>query len=254
MVGAAPDGPLARLPRGAWLVTGANGLLSSTIAARLDAEGLPLLLHLHHRTKRVTGLKQRHPAVEADLATVAGRVRLIQAASRLGLLGGLLLGASNFRATPPSGDPGVSPILRLDLEAPLDLALRLAPRLAPGGRIILFSDAGTALGWPSYPVYLAAKGGLEAATRSLARRLGPRLVVLCAAPGALEGAPPPPDSVVLHLTPLARLGTPAETAEAILRFAALPPSVCHGACLSIDGGRRLTPDLRPADWTPAVFP
>ncbi len=239
MVGAAADGPLAALPRGAWLVTGANGLLSSAIATRLDAETLPLLLHIHRRSDRLASLRERHPTLEADLATTAGRDRLIETASRLAPLGGLVLAASDFRATPRSGDPEVSAILRLDLEAPLDLALRLAPHLGPGGRIVLFSDTGTTLGWPSFPVYLAAKGGLEAATRSLARRLGPRLVVLCAAPGALEGAPAPPDPVVLHLTPLARLGTPAETAEAILRFAALPPSVCHGACLPIDGGRRL---------------
>ncbi len=235
------DAPLGRLSRRPWVLTGANGLLISSIAHLLARNGYPLLLHLHRRSDRLGDLLELHPGLKADLGSVEGRHLLVSQAVRLAPLGGLILGASRFQATPSGETPATGAILALDLEAPVELALLLAPHMAPGGRIVLFSDAGTSLGWPSYPTYLAAKGGIEAATRSLARRLGPDLVVLSVAPGALEGAPPPPDPIIEHRTALGRLGTVAETAEAILRFAALPPTVCHGQTLLVDGGRRLFP-------------
>jgi len=223
------------------VVTGANGLLASAIAHLLAGEGLPLLLHIHRRSERLAGIAGTHPTVAADLGTAAGRDLLVRRAGELAPLGGLVLAASRFEGTGDATSEGVAATLSLDLEAPLDLALRLAPSMAPGARIVLFSDTGTVLGWPSYPAYLAAKGGIEALTLSLARRLGPRTVVLAVAPGALEGAPPPPDSVVEHRTALGRLGTPGEVARAVLRFAALPAPVCHGQILLVDGGRRLFP-------------
>ncbi|HHQ49611.1 MAG TPA: SDR family oxidoreductase, partial [Acidobacteria bacterium] len=189
---------------------------------------------------RLDGL-HRHPRLAADLASTADRDALVARAAAMAPLGGLVVGASRFERTPPGDEADVRPALALDLEAPLELALRLAPHMVSGARIVLFGDAGTALGWPSYPAYLAAKGGIEAAASSLAHRLGPEIVVLAVAPGAVEGAPPPPQGAIRHRTALGRMATPEEVARAILRFAALPPTVSHGRILVVDGGRRLFP-------------
>jgi len=235
-------GPLARLSRRPWLVTGANGLLTSAIAHRLAGVGVPMLLHVHGRTDRIDSLLHgSNPAVFADLENAGDRDLLVSQAIRLAPLGGLVLGASRFQMTPPDDTSGLTGTLSLDLLAPVELALRLAPHMAPGGRIILFGDAGTTLGWPSYTAYLAAKGGVEAALPSLARRLGPRVVVLGVAPGAVEGAPSPPEGTLRHRTALGRPASPEEVARAILRFAALPSPVSHGRILVVDGGRRLYP-------------
>jgi Dehydrogenases with different specificities (related to short-chain alcohol dehydrogenases) len=133
----------------------------------------------------------------------------------------------------------IGQVLALELEAHLDLALGLAPRVRDGGVILFFSDTGLRVGWPSYPVYLAAKGGLEAATRSLARALGPRLTVCCVAPGSVEGAPGMDAVMVKERTALGRPAAPAEMAAAVLGILSLPAAVVQGQVIVVDGGRQL---------------
>ncbi len=232
-----------RDPGGPWLVTGANGLLTSAVARELHRGGCPLLLHVHERTHRIGDLLAAHPSLAADLAARPSRRAFLREVLRRPPLGGLVLGASRFEPAPlGSGDPGKpAGILERELVSHLELVHGLASQLEDGARIVLFSDAGTVLGWPSFGAYLAAKAGLEAAARSLARALGPRVVVFSVAPGSLEGSPPPPDATVRHRTALGRSGTADEVARAVVGYCALPPTVTQGTCLVVDGGRRLYP-------------
>ncbi len=230
-------------PTGPWLITGANGLLTSAVARGLHGRGHALLLHVHENTHRIGDLVDSNPSLEADLATAPSRRDFVAAARSHAPLAGLVLGASRFEAA-PTGDPGApaaGPIVERELSAHLELIQGLHRHLVDGGRIVLFSDTGTVLGWPSYGPYLAAKAGLEAATPALARALGPRLVVFCVAPGSLEGAPPPPGSVVRHRTALERLGSPEEVARSVVELCGLPAPVVQGQCFVVDGGRRLYP-------------
>lgn len=228
-------------PAAPWLITGANGLLTSAVAFRLHRGGTPLLLHVHERTHRIRDLLELHPSVRGDLATPGPRREVLAAVESHAPLGGLVLGASRFEPEPVSSTPprALAATVERELVAHLEIVGALHRRLIDGARIVLFSDTGTALGWPSHPAYLAAKAGLEAATRSLARDLGPRLVVFCVAPGSLEGAPPPPEGVTRHRTALGRPGTPDEVARAVVAYSALPTTVIQGSCLVVDGGRRL---------------
>lgn len=224
-----------------WLVTGANGLLTSAVARRLEERGEQLILHVHRGRDRVAGLVQRYPVRAADLASPHGARDIAAWALSHAPLGGLVLGASAFVKTPLStiDPPEIERQLRIEIGSHLEIIARLGPSIADGGVIILFSDVGVRLGWPSYPVYLAAKGALEAASRSLARSLGPRVVVTCVAPGSLEGAPSPPEGTLAGRTALGRAGTPEEVADAVIRWIGLPAGVIHGACLLVDGGRHL---------------
>ncbi len=223
-------------PEAPVLVTGANGVLTSGVAARL-ARRHGLILHRHRNTDRLraAGL-ERWPVVAADLASREGLERLTAAARRAAPLAGLVLGASAFHRTPPDESASLSPVLRLELQAHLELVHRLHHLVLPGGRILLFSDAGTRMGWPTYDAYLAAKCGLECALRSLARALGPRLVVFGVAPGLVEGGAPAPPQVSERHVSLGRPARPPEVVEAILRAWDLPPAVTHGQVLHIDGG------------------
>jgi len=211
------------------------------VARQLADRRTPLLLHLHKRRDRVSDLLTRFPAFEADLRTAEGRRRLAGWVAEQAPLGGMVLGASQFSPTLPRSVTGsdLHRVLALELESHLDLVIRLHTLVVDEGRVLLFSDVGVRLGWPSYPAYLAAKGALEVAARSLARSLGPRLVISCVAPGAIEGAPAPPDGVVTRDTALERLGRPSEVAEAVVGWLGLPATVIQGHCLRIDGGRRL---------------
>jgi pteridine reductase len=220
------------------LLTGANGLLISSVATRLQ-EFFPLLLHVHRRRDRLeaAGL-DHHPVVEADLSSEHGVATLAAAAERVAPLGGIVLGASAFQKTHPvTAQPHeIRNVLALELVAHLELIHRLHSSVHHGGRIVLFSDAGIPRGWPSYDGYLAAKAGLEAATRSLARALGPRIIIFCVSPGLSRGAATPPQGTTLEHVALGRAADPEEIATFVVRAWDLPPAVTHGHVLHVDGG------------------
>lgn len=220
------------------LLTGANGLLVSAVASRLQRFS-PLLLHVHRRKDRLeaAGL-QGHPVVKTDLSSEHGVATVAAAAERVAPLGGMVLGASSFQKTHPgtARPRQVRDVLSLELAAHLELIHRLHGSVHDGGRIVLFSDAGIPRGWPSYDAYLAAKAGLEAATRSLARALGPRLIIFCVSPGLSRGAASPPQGTTLEHVVLGRAADPGEIATFVVRAWHLPPAVTHGHVLHVDGG------------------
>ncbi|MDL2218767.1 3-oxoacyl-ACP reductase FabG [Ruminococcaceae bacterium OttesenSCG-928-O06] len=90
--------------------------------------------------------------------------------------------------------------------------------------------------------YSAAKGAVIALTKALAKEMGPSGVrVNCVAPGAIEGAMMEgftPDEIedVCAATPLGRLGTPKEVAQAVLFLASPAASFITGQVLCPNGG------------------
>lgn len=242
--------------RAAWyersvVVTGANGLLTSAVARQLAILGAPLLLHVHRETSRIDSTCElaRADRIAADLSTTEGRELVIRRAAALAPLGALVLGASRFTRTPVEqlDHATVRSVLGLELESHLEIVGGLARHLAAGARVVLFTDTATTIGWADYPVYLAAKGGLDAAVRSLARSLGPRVSVLGVAPGSLDGTPAPPDGDPRETTALGRRGTAAEVAAATVGLMRLPQAVIHGVTVPVDGGRRLLFGQLPSD-------
>jgi 3-oxoacyl-[acyl-carrier protein] reductase len=90
--------------------------------------------------------------------------------------------------------------------------------------------------------YAATKSAVIAMTRTWARELGRHGIrVNAVAPGfvgteILRAMPPKVlDGIVAH-TPIGRMGTPEEIAEAYLWLASDAASFVHGAVLSVDGG------------------
>jgi pteridine reductase len=95
---------------------------------------------------------------------------------------------------------------------------------------------------PGYAVYSIAKAGLAALTRSLALELAPAVRVNGVSPGAIawpeDGQFEPAERErVVATTPLARVGSPDDIAQAV-QFLACAPFVT-GQILAVDGGRSL---------------
>ncbi len=115
------------------------------------------------------------------------------------------------------------------------------------GRIVnLISDAGR-IGEPYLSVYSAAKGGVIALTRSLARELASRRVrVNCVCPGPTEteilaeNTADPAHSArierMIRLIPLRRVARPEEIAEAVAFFCTDASRYITGQVLSVSGG------------------
>jgi pteridine reductase len=130
-----------------------------------------------------------------------------------------------------------------NLRAPLFISQEAAPELAKQeGAIINIVDIHAERPLKGYAVYSVAKAGLAALTRSLAVELAPRVRVNGVAPGAIawpeDGQLDPGERErVMATTPLGRVGTPGDVAQAV-HFLACAPYVT-GQIVAVDGGRSI---------------
>lgn len=110
------------------------------------------------------------------------------------------------------------------------------------GRIVNPSSVVAEYGNFGQTNYVAAKAGIVGMTRVWARELGRyNIAVNAIAPGFIETdmtrqMPPKVLEMMIHRTPLRRLGKPHEIAEAIVFLASDQASFISGAVLAVDGG------------------
>ena len=110
------------------------------------------------------------------------------------------------------------------------------------GSIINITDTNLSKGVANFSIYSAAKAGLEAITKGLARELAPKIKVNAIAPGAMLE---PPDitwteeqkNKVIDSIPLKRMGSEKDIAEAV-KFLAESDYIT-GQIIKVDGGRSL---------------
>jgi NAD(P)-dependent dehydrogenase (short-subunit alcohol dehydrogenase family) len=112
-----------------------------------------------------------------------------------------------------------------------------------GGRIVSISSIHAVLSEPNGGAYTAAKGGIEALSRTLASELAPhRITVNCVRPGATWTKLTAPIytaevQAALNLrVPLAEIAQPEWIAEAVAYFASQHGCYCTGTTLDVDGG------------------
>ena len=118
-----------------------------------------------------------------------------------------------------------------------------AKRMRNGGRIISFSSSVVGLYQPTYGIYAATKGGVEAMTHVLANELrGRNITVNVVSPGPtatdlfLKGKPKEVIDHLAKLAPLERLGEPRDIA-AVVAFLASPDGAwINGQVLRANGG------------------
>ncbi len=110
------------------------------------------------------------------------------------------------------------------------------------GSIINISSIWGMVGASCESVYAASKAGVIGFTKSLAKELGPSGIrVNCLCPGVIDTDMNAmyDKEVMASLadeTPLGRIGTPAEVAEAVAFFASEASSFITGQVLGVDGG------------------
>lgn len=123
-----------------------------------------------------------------------------------------------------------------------DLVTALLPRLADHGRIVFVSSLAFRVGAPDHIAYSMAKGALVGLTRSLARALGPRQILVNAlAPGIIETRMPAHvikmrGEQALARTVLGRFGQPEEVSGVIAFLMGPAASYITGQVINIDGG------------------
>jgi len=110
------------------------------------------------------------------------------------------------------------------------------------GKIINIASVSGIIGTAGQVNYAAAKGGVIAFTKSLARELGPfNIQVNCVAPGLIETemtARMPKERVeaIVRSTALNRMGKPEDVAWAVLFLASQQADYITGQTIVVDGG------------------
>jgi len=135
-------------------------------------------------------------------------------------------------------------VLNVNLTGPAMIAHRLlGPMVESGwGRIINITSIVGQMGNFGQANYAAAKGGLMALTKTLAREFARKnITVNAVAPGFIEtdmtaGVPEKALDAVRSVTPMGRLGKPAEVAAAVVFLASPAASFITGEVLGVNGG------------------
>ncbi|WP_115541027.1 pteridine reductase [Xanthomonas campestris] len=237
------------------LITGAARRIGAQIATTLHASGYRVALHAHRSgdalAARVAALCAQRAgsacALQADLRTPEAPAQLVDACmAAFGRLDAVVNNASAFyptvlgEATPAQWDE----LFAVNARAPFFIAQAAAAQLrAHHGAIVNLTDLHAEQPMRQHPLYGSSKSALEMLTRSLALELAPQVRVNAVAPGAIlwpeDGKADAAKQALLARTPLARIGTPEEVAEAV-RWLLDDASFITGHTLRVDGGRRLS--------------
>lgn len=234
------------------LVTGGAQRLGAVIAARLHEAGANLVIHYRSSDAAARALQESlNGSREASVILVKGdlldikksRQLVSQCMQAFGRLDIIVNNASTFYATPLGSATTADweNLMGPNLKAPFFLCQEAAPHLRKNhGCIVNMVDIHGQTPLPNHIVYTTAKAGLIAMTKSLARELAPNVRVNAVAPGAIVW-PEGDDNQLAHQriisnTPLKRIGTPEEIAEAVL-FLVAGATFTTGHVLPVDGGR-----------------
>ena len=238
----------------AALITGGARRVGAATARRLHAAGASVLLHYRDSEgdaakleAELNALRPKSAArVKAELlAPIAPRALVSAALQAFGRLDLLVNNASSFFPVSVGAIEAShwEELIGSNLRAPLFICQEAAAELAGReGSIVNIVDIHAERPLRGYPLYSIAKAGLAAMTRSLAVELAPRVRVNGVAPGAIawpeDGQFEPAERErVVATTPLGRVGSPEDVAQAV-HFLACAPYVT-GQIIAVDGGRSI---------------
>ena len=248
------EGKVAIVAGAAW------GGIGAATALRFAQEGAKVVINTRRREDKLQETADRMRAVGGQVATVMGDVAdassweaMVQAAlDNFGKIDILVHNASStavkraIEFTQEEWNYG----LAATLGGPWLGAKHCIPEMIKvgGGAIVFVSTVNAVITNPHFALYSAAKGGLNALTRSIALDYG-RDGIRCntLAPGQIVGeryaaflADDPLEDQMCHdCYPLGRYGYPDEMANCILFLASDEASFVTGIVLTADGGLTL---------------
>jgi 3-oxoacyl-[acyl-carrier protein] reductase len=214
------------------LVTGGSRGIGRAIVKRLAADGAAVVfsfLRDQRAAEEVMAAVQAAGgnayAVQADLGRLAEVRRLFDQAERH--LGGLDILVNNASVVvtvsiAEATEQAYDRVMAVNSRGTFFALQQAARRLRDGGRIVNLSTVNTVLPAPGVAIYAASKAAVEQFTRVAARELAGRgITVNTVSPGATDTAmfrganPPDAPERAAAMTPLGRLGQPADVADVV---------------------------------------
>jgi NAD(P)-dependent dehydrogenase (short-subunit alcohol dehydrogenase family) len=245
--------PLRALAGRTALVTGGSRGIGREIALELARAGARVAVNYYEEPERAEATVAELSSLGADAVAIRGDVgiagdvqRMIDAvAARFGRLDVLVNNAGIQTWTPflEVTEEEWDRVIRTNLKGCF-LCTQAAARLMKehGGSVVNIGSGCNKVPFPGLVAYTASKGGIEMLTKVAAVELAPhRIRVNCVAPGAVEVERTRLETddyagTWASLTPLGRVGTPADIARAVRFLAGDDSTFVTGQTIWVDGG------------------
>jgi 3-oxoacyl-[acyl-carrier protein] reductase len=236
------------------LVTGGGQGLGAATSAALAGAGARVVVNYFNDTGGMNRLRAEETAsaigpsaaaMEADVRDPAALTAMFEAiAARFGGIDIVVNNAAILRdrsVKKMSAEEWQS-VIDTNLTGVFNVCRLAAERLADGGRIVNLSSIAAFEGFFGQANYAAAKAGVAAMTRVLARELARRRITVNAvAPGVVltemgRSIPEEVRTEMLKSIPLGRFGEPSEIAGVILFLCSDLASYVTGQVIHVSGG------------------
>ncbi len=235
------------------IVTGASRGIGAAIAERLAQDGFTVIVNYagsvsaaEQLVRKIEQAGGRALAAQADVADADAVRRLWDSAEAA--FGGVDVlvnnaGIMELASFADSSDALFARHIDINLKGSFNNLREAAKRLRSGGRVINLSSSTVGLYPANYGVYVATKAAIEGMTHVLSKEMrGRQITVNSVAPGPtgtdlfLNGKPQQVVDSLAKLSPLERLGEPADIANAVAFLAGPDGGWINGQTLRSNGG------------------
>lgn len=236
------------------LITGAAKRVGRVIALTLAESGADILIHYHRSSKDAEALqsliKKKYKKIpgllRGDLSKLDDLRRIADEAWKLRKKVDVLINnASTFYPTPLGKvrEEQWEDLFNVNARAPFFLseALGLKMKKRGKGKIINIADWAALQPYTQYVPYCASKAALVAISQGMARTLAPEVQINTILPGPVmwpDDLGPAVMKNVIRNTPLKRIGTPQDIANAA-KFLIEGSDFMTGSLIHVDGGRHI---------------